>query len=262
MVVKQRNVVNRDRSGTGQVRRIYGTHAVAEWLRVRPQELMALYCEAGAERRLQSLVEHARAVGVPVERMDERELRAMAGTGKHQGVVAAARPFAYAELEQVMAGVPRLLILADQIQDPQNLGALLRTAAAVGAGGVLIPKDGAVAVTSVVEAAAAGAAALVPVCRVTNAARTVRELKKSGYWTVGLVPKGGTNLYTTSLPERLAVIIGGEAGMRPLVSRECDFAVTIPMAGPVESLNASVAAAVVLYEITRRWQWIAPGKDR
>jgi 23S rRNA (guanosine2251-2'-O)-methyltransferase len=227
-------------------------------VRSRPQDLTAVYYDAGADRRLAAILETARAAGIPVHPYDERSLTALAGSGRHQGLVATAHPFPYAAFERVMVGRARLLILADQMQDPQNLGALLRTAAAVGAGAVIIPKDGAAAVTPAVEAAAAGAAALVPVCRVTNAVRSLRELKDLGCWTAGLFPKGGANLYTTTLPERLAVVIGGEAGMRPLVARECDFALTIPMKGHIESLNASVAAAVVLYEIVRRWSFSAP----
>lgn len=258
MVVKRRNLVNRESGTLTRERCVYGAHPVAEWLRFRPQEMTALYYEAGAEHRLSAILKAARAAAIPVQALDERSLTALAGSPRHQGLVATAHPFPYAALEQVMVGRARLLILADQIQDPQNLGALLRTAEAVGAGAVIIPKDGAVAVTPAVEAAAAGAAALVPVCRVTNVVRSLRELKDLGYWTAGLFPKDGANLYTTTLPERLAVIIGGEAGMRPLVARECDFALTIPMKGHVESLNASVAAAVVLYEIVRRWSFGAP----
>ena len=144
------------------------------------------------------------------------------------------------------------MLLADRIQDPHNLGAILRTAEAVGAGAVLIPKDGSVGVTATVEVAAAGAAALVPVGRITNAARALQQLKEAGYWTVGLIARSGIDLYQFDPPERVVVVVGGETGMRPLVAKHCDFAVSIPMRGKVESLNASVATAVVLYELARR----------
>ena len=199
------------------------------------------------------IVELAQAAGVSLYPRNEPALTALAGTGRHHGVVAATQPFPYADFRQAISTAPRLLVVADQLQDPHNLGALLRTAEAVGAGAVILPKDGAVPVTSTVEAAAAGAAALVPVCRVTNTVRTLRALKEGGYWSVGLVPKGGLSLYKADLPERLAVVVGGEAGMRPLVECECDFTVSIPMQGHVGSLNASVAAAVVLFELLRRW---------
>jgi 23S rRNA (guanosine2251-2'-O)-methyltransferase len=157
------------------------------------------------------------------------------------------------ELDRLIERMPRLLVMADQMQDPHNLGALLRTAEAAGAGGVIIPKDGSVAITATVEAAAAGAAALVPVCRVTNAVRTLQTLKEHGYWSIGLIPRHGTDLYQLECPDRVVVVVGGETGMRPLVAKHCDFATSIPMFGQVESLNASVAAAIVLYELRRRW---------
>lgn len=187
------------------------------------------------------------------EACSDETLTRLAGTPRHQGIVATAAPFPYAELEGVVEPPPRLLLLADQIQDPHNLGAMVRTAEAVGAGAVLIPKDSSVGVTATVEVAAAGAAALVPICRVTNAARALQQLKSSGYWTVGLMARRGVDLYQFDPPERVVVVVGGETGIRPLVAKQCDFAVAIPMRGRVESLNASVATAVVLYELTRRW---------
>jgi len=113
-------------------------------------------------------------------------------------------------------------------------------------------------VTPAVEAAAAGAAALVPVCRVTNSARTLHMLKENGYWIVGLAPRGGTSLYDVSFPEKLVIVVGGETGMRPLVAKQCDGLVTVPMVGRIESLNASVAAAVVLYESLRQFRRRVP----
>jgi len=178
----------------------------------------------------------------------------MANTGRHQGVVAECAAFPYIHLERVAAEQPRLVVVADQLQDPHNLGALLRTAAAVGVGAVIIPRDGSVSVTATVEAAAAGAAAWLPVCRVTNLGRALAELKKAGYWTVGLAPRGGRNLFEFDPPERVVLVLGGETGVRQLVAKQCDFLVSVPMAGHIESLNASVAAAVVLYEVWRRWR--------
>jgi len=180
-------------------------------------------------------------------------LNALAGGARHQGIVAVASAFPYVELEQLLGAAPRLLIVADQIQDPQNLGALLRTAEGAGAGGVIIPKDGSVGVTAAVEASASGAAALVPVSRVTNAARALQVLKSNGYWSVALTPRAGVSVYDVQLPEHVVVVVGGEAGLRPLVSKQCDFVVSIPMYGRTESLNASVAAAVVVFELRRRW---------
>ena len=200
-----------------------------------------------------ALLRIAGATGVALQPSDEPQLSLLAGTSRHQGVVAIAKPFPYDELDQVIFRRPRLLVVADQIQDPHNLGALIRTAEAVGAGAVILPKDGAVPITATVEAAAAGAAALEPVCRVTNVARTLVALKQSGYWSMALVPSGGLDLYEADVPQPVVVVVGGEAGIRPLVAKQCDVAVSVPMRGKVESLNASVAAAVTLYELFRRW---------
>jgi 23S rRNA (guanosine2251-2'-O)-methyltransferase len=142
--------------------------------------LLAVHYEARAAERLHSLLHMALAAGVPVQASDEQGLTALAGTPRHQGVVAIAGAFPYAPLESVIAGQSRLLVVADHMQDPHNLGALMRTAAAVGVGAVIVPRDGAVPITATVEAAAAGAAALVPVCRVTNVARTLESLKEAG----------------------------------------------------------------------------------
>lgn len=249
--MKRRNLANR-RAGAPETRRVHSVHPVAEWLRTQPRQLLVVHYEARAAERLHSLLQLALAAGVPVQASDDQALTALAGTPRHQGVVAIAGTFPYAPLESVIAGQSRLLVVADHMQDPHNLGALMRTAAAVGVGAVIVPRDGAVPITATVEAAAAGAAALVPVCRVTNVARTLESLKEAGYWSVGLVPGGGQDLYAADLPAPLVVVVGGETGMRRLVARGCDLSISIPMIGRIESLNASVAAAVVLYEVVRR----------
>ena len=253
MVVKARNLVNPGAPSDSQPRCIYGVHAVAEWVRNRPGELRAVHYEARAAARLTGLLRAATTAGVRVEPCSAGRLAGLVGPARHQGVVATAAPFPYAALEEVVAARPSLLILADQMQDPQNLGALLRTAAAVGSGAVILPKDGSVPVTAVVEAAAAGAAALLPVCRVTNAERTLRILKDRGYWAWGLVPKHGVDLFRADPPQPLVVVVGGESGIRNLVAKRCDTLVSIPMAGRVESLNAAVAAAIAMYHVRCQW---------
>ncbi len=222
-------------------------------MRNRPSDLRTIHYESGAAARLAGLLRAATAAGIPVEACAANHLAALVGAARHQGVVATAAPFPYATLEEIVATRPNLLMLADQMQDPQNLGALLRTAAAVGSGAVILPKDGAVGVTAVVEAAAAGAAALLPVCRVTNVERCLRTLKESGYWAWGLVPRQGTDLFHADPPQPLVVVVGGESGMRALVAKRCDVLVSIPMWGRVESLNAAVAAAIAVYHVRRRW---------
>jgi len=249
--MKRRNLVNRSPAAEPSRRCIYGMHAVVEWLNTAPTRIRVLYCDAGALEHTAALRGSAAAAGVPVQMCPSHTLAKLANTTRHQGVVAECQAFPYVGLDAVLTRHARLLVLADQLQDPHNLGAVIRTAEAVGAGALIVPKDGSVGVTPVVEAAAAGAAALLPVCRVTNVGRTLAEVKEAGYWTVGLTPRVGRDLFEFDAPERVVMVLGGETGIRPLVARQCDFLVSIPMAGRVESLNASVAAAVTLYQLWR-----------
>ncbi len=212
-----------------------------------------LHYDPRATGRIEAVLKLAATAGVPLRPSNERLLTAMAGTPRHQGVVAACAPFPYVPLAQLLASGSDLLVVADQMQDPHNLGALLRTAEAAGAGGVIIPRDASVPVTAVVEAAAAGAAAVLPVCRVTNVVRALRALREGGYWTIGLVPKSGIDLLRFDSAKPAAVVVGGESGMRALVSRHCHVLASIPMFGRVESLNASVAAAIAVYHLRRQW---------
>jgi 23S rRNA (guanosine2251-2'-O)-methyltransferase len=250
--MKRRHFANRDAPPAPGY--LYGVHPIAAWLRCRPERLRVLHYDAQAAPRLEALLQAATAAGVALSPCNAERLRALVGEVRHQGVVAGGSPFPYAALEAILPAAPRLLLAADHIQDPQNLGALLRTAAAVGAGAVLVPRDAAVAVTAAVEASAAGAAARVPVCRVGNLVRALTGLKEQGYWSVGLLPRAGVDLYRFEPPARVLLVVGGESGMRALVVRRCDWRVSIPMRGETESLNAAVAAAVAAYEIWRRWE--------
>jgi 23S rRNA (guanosine2251-2'-O)-methyltransferase len=253
--MKRRNFVNAGPAGAVQERVVYGIHAIAAWIEVEPRHLHRIHYTTRAGPRVATLIARATEQGVAVDTCSDATLQEFARTPHHQGIVARARAFPYGDLAQVVASTPRLLILADHIQDPQNLGALIRTAAAAGAGALLVPKDASAGVTASVEAAAAGAAASLPVCRITNAARTLGWLKERGYWVVGLVPRQGVDLFAWKVtPPPLVVVVGGEAGMRRLVTEHCDLRVSIPMPGPAESLNASVAAGIVIYEILRNWQ--------
>lgn len=190
-------------------------------------------------------------VGLRVRYVDDRTICSVTGTRNHQGIAARTLPFTYADLESVLAAVPDLVVVLDQVQDPHNLGAVVRTAAAAGGSAVIIPRRGAVGVTPAVEKVAAGAACDIPICQVVNVSRVLRRLRSQGFWCVGLTPRGGVNLFRLELPDRVAVILGGEQGLRPLVARGCDTLASIPMAPSVESLNASAAAAVVLYQVRR-----------
>lgn len=252
--MKRRKFVNAAAVTESGERYIYGLHPVSAWLRAQPGHLRRVYYDAGAGVRTAEIVASATAAGVPVRPERQSVLTDIVGTERHQGVVALCAPFPYADTESVVAAAPKLLVVADQMQDTHNLGALLRTCEAAGAGAVIVPKDHAVPITAAVEVAAAGAAARMPLCRVTNVARTLQTLKECAYWVVGLVAREGADLFQFDPPERVVVVVGGETGIRPLVAKQCDFAVSIPMFGRVESLNASVAAAVALYEIRRRWR--------
>jgi 23S rRNA (guanosine2251-2'-O)-methyltransferase len=166
-------------------------------------------------------------------------------------VVARAAAYRYADLHSLLeTGAP--LLVADQVHDPNNLGALARTAAAVGMGGIVLPERGAAGVTGAVEKAAAGAVNDLLICRVVNLVRALGELAEGGYWSIALVPQGGEDLFRLSLPEKPVLVLGGERGLRPLVQRKCDLQATIPVPGPIESLNASVAGAIAMYELFRR----------
>jgi len=245
--------VNRGAAPPGAGRRIYGVHAIGAWLQAAPTHLRVVRFDPASGTRPTRVVETARAAGVAVDPCPAERLTALAGTRRHQGVVADASPFPYAPFDALLAGRHRLLLLADQLQDPQNLGALIRSGDAAGAGGLMFPKQHGASVTATVEMAAAGAAAFLPVCRVPNVHRALRLLHDSGVWVVGLSPGAATSLYDCELPDRLVLVVGGESGMRPLVERTCDLVVSIPMQGRVESLNVSVAAAVALFEVRRRW---------
>lgn len=254
MVVKRPKVVNagaRPRYGpTG--RWVYGINAVQRRIEVHPESVLEV-CVATRERtRLKELLRQL-PQHVPVREVDDVVLTRLAASSAHQGIVARTNRFAYVDLEAVLSDNPRLLLMVDRMQDPQNFGALLRTAAAAGVAAVVIPRDGAVGVTPAVEKAAAGAANDIPVCQIVNVRRTLDVLAQQGYWRVGLSPHGSANLYATELPDRLVVLLGGEGGIRPLVAEACDFQVAIPMArAEIESLNASAAGAVVLFELMRR----------
>ncbi len=186
------------------------------------------------------------------ERLDQ-----LSETGKHQGVIAVSAAYEYAEVEDLLAAAERkgeapFLILLDNIEDPHNLGAIIRTANLAGAHGVIIPKDRAVGLTATVARTSAGALNYTPVARVTNLARTIEDLKKKGLWFV-CADMGGTVMYRLDLKGPIGLVIGSEGqGVGRLVRESCDMAAAIPMKGDIDSLNASVAAGVLAYEIVRQ----------
>jgi 23S rRNA (guanosine2251-2'-O)-methyltransferase len=245
---------------SGESRTLHGIHPVLEALRARPGEVERVYVLEGSmpPRAAAEILSRARDAQVRVERVPRERLQALVEGGVHQGVAARLREFAYATVEEVLArgtasGRPPLVVVLDGLQDPHNLGAVIRSADALGAHGVVLPKDRSVGVTPAVARASAGAVEHVPVARVTNLSRTLEELKASGLWAAAADPAGDQVLWGARLDGPLAVVIGGEgAGVRPGVLKHCDLRLRIPMEGRVASLNASVSAALVLYEVARQ----------
>ena len=229
---------------------VYGANAVLELLRSGADVDRVLL---GRGPRQGELTAAARARGMAVDIADRVGMDRLAGTTHHQGAVAVAPPFRYAPLATILdPSVPSALML-DGIQDPRNLGAILRTARAAGVGGVVLPADRSVGVTSVVASASAGVLFGLSLVRVPNLVRAMEELKRAGFWTVGLVAGAGQTIYRLDVPSRVALVVGGEGdGLRPLVRRSCDFEVSIPMAPGVDSLNAGVATGIALYELLCR----------
>jgi 23S rRNA (guanosine2251-2'-O)-methyltransferase len=239
---------------------IFGVNPVLEALRAGGGRVERLYVAEGtlSPRVRGELLDRASQGRVRVDRVDRDRLARLADGGVHQGVVAEVRDQALLGLEALLEQVarrpgPPLVVLLDGIQDPHNLGAIIRSAHALGAAGVVLPKDRAAGVTPVAVKASAGAVAHTPLAQVTNLSRALEELKAAGYWSVAADPEGDRSLFDCRLEGPLAVVVGAEgAGVRKGVLSHCDFRVRIPLVGQVASLNASVSAAIVLYEIARQ----------
>jgi len=239
------------------MRVIFGIHSVSEALKARGRAFEWVgVAKDRRDLRLQKLVQECRSQGVRVRFLPRMELDRMAQTASHQGVVGVASSKAYEDLEDVLQAKRRehsLVVVLDGVEDPHNLGAILRTAEAAGANGVVIPERRAAGITPVVAKSSAGASEHLPVARVTNVSRTLEELKSKGLWIVGLDERGKQNYDQVDYNMDCAVVLGAEGkGLHDLVARKCDFLVSIPMLGQVPSLNVSVAAGVVLYEIVRQ----------
>src|SRR5579863_4300727 len=236
---------------------IFGINAVAEALKARGRAFE--WVGVATERkdiRLQNLIKDCRKNSIPVRFLPRVELDRMAGSGSHQGVVAVTSSKQYNDLDDLIAakrGEHALIVVLDGVEDPHNLGAILRTADAAGADGVVIPERRAASVTEIVTKASAGASEHLPVAKVTNISRTAEELKAKSLWIVGLDERGPQSYESLDYNMDCALVLGGEGkGLHDLVRRKCDFVVSIPMLGKVPSLNVSVAAGVVLYEIVRQ----------
>ena len=236
---------------------IYGIHAVEEALKARGRAFE--YVGVARDRkdsRVQRILEGCRAAGVAVRFLPREQVERLAGNAAHQGVVAVASAKAYSDLDEVLSrrrGEHAFVVVLDSVEDPHNLGAILRTADAAGADGVVIPERRAVGVTATVAKASAGASEHLPIARVTNVSRALEELKARDLWTVGLDERAPQPYDQLDYRMHCALVLGAEGkGLHEMVRTRCDFLVSIPVLGRVPSLNVSVAAAVVMYEIARQ----------
>jgi 23S rRNA (guanosine2251-2'-O)-methyltransferase len=238
---------------------IYGINPVLEALKAERKILDKVFIAEGRQGApFQTLRQLAREKGIPIQVRPKEALTQLAKTERHQGVIGLPTDSPYASFEDLLSAIRSaqghaLVLILDGIQDPQNLGSMIRTAEASGAQGIIIPKDRAVGITPTVVRASVGAAAHIPVVRVTNLARTLEELKREGFWIVGADAGGEKNLYEMKFDMKVGLVIGSEGkGIRPLVLKKCDYTIFIPMKGKISSLNAAIAGAIILFEILRQ----------
>lgn len=237
---------------------VAGKHAVVEALRSGRTINKLWIAESAQKHVITPIIQEAKKAGVPVQHVDKRKLDQIAAGINHQGVVAQTAPYDYVDVGDILTsatekGESPFLLLLDEIEDPHNLGSILRTAECTGVHGVIIPKRRSVGVTATVTKTSAGAAEHVPVARVTNMAQTIDALKGKGLWIAGADAGANQFIYETDLSIPLAVVIGSEGkGIGRLIKEKCDFLVKLPMFGHINSLNASVAAAVFMYEVVRQ----------
>ncbi len=236
---------------------VFGLHAVRKALEYG--QVRELWCDCRRrDERLEMIRQMAAEAGIVIHEVAHKQLDTLAPGARHQGVVAVLHPSrerGERDLEELLQNLshPPFLLVLDGVQDPHNLGACLRTADAVGVDAVIAPKDRAAGLTATVRKVACGAAQTVPFIRVTNLARTLRQLRSAGIWLIGTAGESNQELYQTELTGPLAIVMGAEGrGLRRLTRENCDLLVKIPMTGMVESLNVSVATAVCLYEALRQ----------
>jgi len=238
---------------------LYGFHPVYEALAAQRRTIYEIYLQyqspSGRFARLASL---SAASGIRIKTAGSSDLRGLTGTAGHQGVAARAEPYPLTPVTDILAAAgareqPHFLLLLDHILDPQNLGAIIRTALCVGIDGIIMPKDRSAPATPSVSKASAGALEHIRLSRVTNLVQIIERCKKDGIWVMGLDKDAGRSIYDGDMSGSIAIVLGGEQkGLRPLVKKKCDFLVSIPQLGAVDSLNASVAAAVTMYEALRQ----------
>ncbi|MEC0229873.1 23S rRNA (guanosine(2251)-2'-O)-methyltransferase RlmB [Paenibacillus alba] len=237
---------------------IGGKHSVLEAIRAG-RTINKIWIAENAQKQFAGpIVAEAKNLGILVQFTDKRKLDQMAEGLQHQGVVAQVAAYAYVEVEDILAKAKELgqepfILILDEIEDPHNLGSILRTADCTGVHGVIIPKRRSVGLTATVSKTSAGAVEYVPVARVTNIAQTIEKLKEQGVWVAGTDVTAAQDVYRANFNMPIALVIGNEGkGVGRLIKEKCDFLVKLPMAGHVNSLNASVAAGVLMYEVVRQ----------
>jgi 23S rRNA (guanosine2251-2'-O)-methyltransferase len=239
--------------------RLTGIHAVREALESGRALERIVVARGRHGDRIEELVAKARERGVPVRFEERAQMDRLAGTPQHQGVVAFAAAKAALSIEDLIRGDgnategAKLLVILDGVEDPHNLGAVIRSALAAGAGGVILPERRAAGLNETVARAAAGALEHMPVARVVNVARAMEQLKEAGYWLVGLDEHAKQKYTKIDFTGAMALVLGGEgSGLHELVRKRCDFLVSIPTTGPIRTLNVSVSAGIVLFEAVRQ----------
>ncbi|MCF8024082.1 MAG: 23S rRNA (guanosine(2251)-2'-O)-methyltransferase RlmB [Desulfobacteraceae bacterium] len=238
---------------------ISGIHSVAEALAARRRRIHRIYISRDTPaKRVDKIADHGRRLDIPVSAIPCEELGKMTKNPHHQDIAAKTAPFPLSEFGAMIGKAKKdpsgsFWLIMDSIMDPQNLGALVRSAVCTGVFGIIIPKDRSCAPTPAVSRASAGALEHARLCIVTNLANTMKDLKNNHFWTIGLDQKEARPVYETDMTGACVLVIGGEdTGIRPLVRRHCDFLCRIPQTGPIESLNASVAGGIAMYEAMRQ----------
>ena len=251
---------------------VCGINAVDELLRRQGRRVQTLYCLDDAGRRVKDLIERARRDGVTIKSVPVAALDRLTEGVRHQGVAVAVAPFIFTPLAELLRTAKSIsakstsaklnaegsiakgsvLVALDGVTDPRNLGAIIRTAAAAGVAGLLLPERRSATITATVAKTAAGALENMPISRIVNLADALRRCQESGFWIYGAAAAGGEDLYSIEWPDFVVLVLGSEdKGLRPVVTKSCDFQVTIPLASSSESLNVGIAAAVTLFEINR-----------
>ncbi len=238
---------------------IFGIHPVLEAIKKRPQSIhRILLAKEPLKKNLQMVLSLSRKHGIHVHYDTQKNIARLAGSSQHQGIVAETDPFPLVGLDDLISiytgkKTPVFFLILDCLQDPHNFGSLIRSGLCSGAQAVIFPKDRAAPLTATVAKASAGAVEHVSLCRVVNIASAMDVLKKHGIWVIGTTPSAGKNIYEFDFSTDTAVVIGSEEkGMRPLTHKKCDNLISIPILPPLDSLNASVAGAVVMFEVMRQ----------